>query len=111
MLTGFALNARGGPQGEDRAEFNTKPSATHDDPYGGVLKQVVECKEKAVESLVGHLLTAHGFDPSEVTGKAGDDRVDDTSEQNAGNPANEQVLVQAKRYKRGSKIAGPQCRN
>lgn len=75
------------------------------DPYGVVLDQVLELDDKEFEILVGHLLTALGFEGSEVTGKTGDGGVDATGELNVANLAKVKVFVQAKRYKRDQKIA------
>jgi restriction system protein len=82
-----------------------KPAATPYDPYGVVLDQVLELDDKEFEILVGHLLTALGFEGSEVTGKTGDGGVDATGELNVANLAKVKVFVQAKRYKKGQKIA------
>jgi len=54
--------------------------------------------------LVGHLLTALGFEGSEVIGKTGDGGVDATGELNVANLAKVKVYVQAKRYKLGAKV-------
>jgi restriction system protein len=70
-----------------------------------VLDQVLELDDKEFEILVGHLLTALGFEGSEVTGKTGDGGVDATGELNVSNLAKVKVFVQAKRYKLDSKIA------
>jgi restriction system protein len=75
------------------------------DPYGVVLDQVLKLDGKEFEILVGHLLTALGFEGSEVTGKTGDGGVDATGELNVANLAKVKVFVQAKRYKLGSKIS------
>ena len=74
------------------------------DPYESVLEQVLELDDKEFEILVGHLLTAIGFEESQVTGKTGDGGVDATGVLNVSNLAKVKVFVQAKRYKRGSKI-------
>ena len=60
--------------------------------------------EKEFEILVGHLLTALGFEGSEVIGKPGDGGVDATGELNVSNLAKVKVFVQAKRYKLGTRI-------
>lgn len=87
------------------------PSATLPyDPYGAVLKQVLELDEKEFEILVGHLLTALGFEGSEVTGRTGDGGVDATGELNVSNLAKVKIFVQAKRYKIGSKITASTVR-
>lgn len=75
------------------------------DPYESVLAQVLELNDKEFEILVGHLLTAIGFEESKVTGKTGDGGVDATGVLNVANLAKVKVFVQAKRYKRGSKIS------
>lgn len=74
------------------------------DPYRVVLEQVLELDDKEFEILVGHLLTALGFEGSEVTGKTGDGGVDATGELNVAGLAKVKVFVQAKRYKLGSKV-------
>lgn len=74
------------------------------DPYESVLERVLELDDKEFEILVGHLLTALGFEESEVTGKKGDGGVDATGTLNVANLAKVKVFVQAKRYKRGQKI-------
>lgn len=75
------------------------------DPYAAVLEQVLQLDDKEFEILVGHLLTALGFEGSEVIGKTGDGGVDATGELNVSNLAKVKVFVQAKRYKVGLKIA------
>ena len=75
------------------------------DPYQAVLEQVLNLDGKEFEILVGHLLTALGFEGSEVTGKTGDGGVDATGELHVANLAKVTVFVQAKRYKLGSKIS------
>ena len=79
-------------------------TATQCDPYRVVLEQVLELDDKEFEILVGHLLTALGFEGSEVVGKTGDGGVDATGELNVANLAKVKVFVQAKRYKLGSKV-------
>jgi restriction system protein len=82
-----------------------KAAAPEYDPYRAVLEQVLELDDKEFEILVGHLLTALGFEGSEVTGKTGDGGVDATGELNAANLAKVKIFVQAKRYKLGSKVS------
>lgn len=77
----------------------------HYDPYRVVLEQILELDAKEFEILVGHLLTALGFEGSEVTGKSGDGGVDATGELNVSNLAKVKVYVQAKRYQLGAKVA------
>ena len=50
------------------------------DPYRVVLEQILELDASEFEILVGHLLTALGFEGSEVVGKSGDGGVDATGE-------------------------------
>ena len=69
-----------------------------------MLERVLELNDKEFEILISHLLTAVGFEESEVTGKTGDGGVDATGILNVANLAKVKVFVQAKRYKRGSKI-------
>lgn len=85
------------------AEAVPKIAAPYD-PYRVVLEQVLELDDKEFEILVGHLLTALGFEGSEVTGKTGDGGVDATGELNVAGLAKVKVFVQAKRYKLGSKV-------
>lgn len=82
-----------------------KPSESAFDPYESILARVLELDDKEFEILVGHLLTALGFEGSEVTGKTGDGGVDATGELNVDNLAKIKVFVQAKRYKRGARIS------
>lgn len=82
-----------------------RPPAPAYDPYRVVLEQVLELDDKEFEILVGHLLTALGFEGSEVTGKSGDGGVDAIGELNVANLAKVKVFVQAKRYKPGSKVS------
>jgi hypothetical protein len=86
-----------------RGDAAAKPAAQYD-PYKVVLEQVLELDDKEFEILVGHLLTALGFEGSEVTGKTGDGGVDATGELNVAGLAKVKVFVQAKRYKLGSKV-------
>ncbi|MDQ2089757.1 restriction endonuclease [Marimonas arenosa] len=74
------------------------------DPYESVLERVLALDDKEFEILIGHLLTALGFEGSEVTGKIGDGGVDVTGELNVANLAKIKLFVQAKRYKRGARI-------
>lgn len=104
-LTVFAISQRDeflGAIGE--SALSPKPAAMQYDPYRVVLEQVLELDDKEFEILVGHLLTALGFEGSEVTGKTGDGGVDATGELNVANLAKVKVFVQAKRYKLGSKV-------
>ena len=81
------------------------------DPYTVVLTQILELDAGEFEVLVGHLLTALGFEGSEVTGKPGDGGVDATGELNVSNLAKVKVFVQAKRYALGSKITASTVKN
>jgi len=75
------------------------------DPYRVVLEQVLQLDDKEFEILVGHLLTALGFEGSEVTGKTGDGGVDATGELNVATLAKVKVFVQVKRYQLGAKVS------
>jgi predicted Mrr-cat superfamily restriction endonuclease len=75
------------------------------DPYQVVLEQVLELDPAEFEILVGHLLTALGFEGSEVIGKTGDGGVDATGELNVAGLAKVKIFVQAKRYKLGSNVS------
>ena len=55
--------------------------------------------------LTAHLLTALGFEGSEVTGKTGDGGVDATGELNIAGLAKVKIFVQAKRYRLGTRIS------
>jgi predicted Mrr-cat superfamily restriction endonuclease len=81
------------------------------DPYAVVLNQILELDATEFEVLVGHLLTALGFEGSEVTGKPGDGGVDATGELNVFNLAKVKVFVQAKRYAVGTKISASVVKN
>jgi predicted Mrr-cat superfamily restriction endonuclease len=86
-----------------RADLVRKPAAPTYDPYRVVLEQVLSLEAQEFEILVGHLLTALGFEGSEVTGKSGDGGVDAIGELNVANLAKVKVFVQAKRYKRDAR--------
>ena len=89
----------------DHGDFAPSPVAAQYNPYRVVLEQILELDDKEFEILVGHLLTALGFEGSEVTGKTGDGGVDATGEFNVAGLAKVKVFVQAKRYKLGSKVS------
>lgn len=88
-----------------KKDLASAPKAPAYDPYLAVLEQVLELDDKEFEILVGHLLTALGFEGSEVTGKSGDGGVDATGELNTANLAKVKVFVQAKRYQLGAKVS------
>lgn len=75
------------------------------DPYRAVLERVLTLSAGEFEILVGHLLTALGFDGSEVTGKSGDGGVDAKGELNVSGLASIKIVVQAKRYQLDAKIS------
>jgi predicted Mrr-cat superfamily restriction endonuclease len=87
-----------------RNDLVASPPATTYNPYRVVLEQILELDDKEFEILTSHLLTALGFEGSEVTGKSGDGGVDATGELNVANLAKVKVFVQAKRYKPETKI-------
>jgi len=104
-LTVFAVSQRDEfLEAIGRADVVPKPKVTQYDPYRVVLEQLLELDDKEFEILVGYLLTALGFEGSEVVGQTGDGGVDATGELNVANLAKVKVFVQAKRYKLGSKI-------
>ena len=76
------------------------------DSYLAVLEQILLLDDKEFEILVGHLLTALGFEGSEVTGKTGDGGVDAIGELDVSNLAKVKVFVQAKRYHLGARVPG-----
>jgi restriction system protein len=88
-----------------RPDLAPTPTAGAYDPYRVVLEQVLKLDDKEFEILVGHLLTALGFEGSEVTGRTGDGGVDATGELNASNLAKIKVFVQAKRYQSDARIS------
>jgi restriction system protein len=105
-LTVFAVSQREEFLGAiGRGSVVPRAAAPQYDSYRAVLEQLLELEAKEFEILVGHLLTALGFEGSEVTGKAGDGGVDAIGELNVANLAKVKVFVQAKRYKLGSKVA------
>jgi len=69
------------------------------DSYKGVLDQILQLTPNEFEILVGYLLTAVGFDGSQVTGKPGDGGVDATGILSVAGLAEMKIYVQAKRYK------------
>ena len=75
------------------------------DPYEAVLNQVLELDDKEFEILITHLLAAMGFEGAEHTGKTGDGGVDARGILNAAGLARVELVVQAKRYKLGSRIS------
>lgn len=85
------------------AAVPTTPAAAFH-PYRAVLEHVLQLDDKEFEILVGHLLTALGFEGSEVTGKSGDGGVDATGELNVANLVKVKLFVQAKRYALGKRI-------
>ncbi len=80
------------------------PPAIAYDSYQVVLERILELDDKEFELLAAYLLTALGFEGSEVTGKVGDGGVDAIGELNISSLAKVKIFVQAKRYKLGSKI-------
>lgn len=80
------------------------------DPYKVVLTRILELDAKEFEFLTSYLLTALGFEGSEVTGKSGDGGVDATGELNVSGLAKVKIFVQAKRYQVGSRIAASTVR-
>lgn len=88
-----------------RNDLVSPPVTKAYDPYRVVLEQVLELDDKEFEILTSHLLTALGFEGSEVTGRSGDGGVDATGDLIVANLAKVKVFVQAKRYKTETKIS------
>lgn len=93
-----------------RKDLSPKVPASRYDPYNTVLERVLQLDPAEFEILVGHLLTALGFEGSEVTGKPGDGGVDAKGELNVANLAKVKVFVQAKRYKLDARISASTVR-
>ncbi len=111
-LTVFAISQREEFFGKiGRLDLAPKQRTAKSDPYRVVLDQILELDDSEFEILEAHLLTALGFEGSEVTGKTGDGGVDATGELSVSNLAKVKIFVQAKRYKLGSKIAPGTVRN
>ena len=89
----------------NRHDLAPKPEVVREDSHRVVLDQILELDPAEFEILVGHLLTALGFEGSEVTGKTGDGGVDATGELNVSNLAKVKIFVQAKRYRVGAKVS------
>jgi len=87
-----------------RKDMVIKTTEPQYDPYRAVLEQILQLNDKEFEFLTAHLLTALGFEGSEVTGKSGDGGVDAIGELNVDNLAKVKIFVQAKRYRLGSRI-------
>ena len=102
-LTVFAISHR--EEFLNKIESVPKPTIETGDPYRVVLEQILELDATEFEILVGHLLTALGFEGSEVIGKSGDGGVDVHGELNVSNLAKIKIFVQAKRYRLGSKVS------
>ncbi|MCY4654670.1 MAG: restriction endonuclease [Dehalococcoidia bacterium] len=83
----------------------TPPRPPMYDPYQTVLERILELDPSEFEILIEHLLTALGFEGTEVTGKPGDGGVDVIGELNVSNLASVSIYVQAKRHKLGSKVS------
>ena len=81
------------------------------DPYRVVIDQILKLNSEEFEILVGHLLTALGFEGTQVTGKPGDGGVDAMGELNVSNLAKVNIFVQAKRYSVGSKVSAAAVRS
>lgn len=94
-----------------RRDLTSPSPAVPFDPHEAVLEKVLGLDSREFEILVGHLLTALGFEGSEVTGRPGDGGVDAVGELNVSNLAKVKIFVQAKRYKVGSKISAATVRS
>lgn len=89
------INAEGFKSEKEPPAFNL---------YESVLERVLLLDDKEFEILAKDLLSAVGFEATEVTGGVGDGGVDATGILNVFNIAEIKIHVQAKRYKRGSRI-------
>lgn len=101
----------------DRAElsvpFQSRPASTKrgaSDHYSVVLERILELDPTEFEFLVAHLLTALGFEGSEVVGGSGDGGVDAKGVLEIANLASVRIYVQAKRYAQGSKVKTSEIR-
>lgn len=81
------------------------------DPQHVVIDRLLLLDAREFELLVGHLLSAIGFEDMEVTGKPGDGGVDATGELNVSNLARIRLFVQAKRYKPGTTVSARTVRD
>lgn len=75
------------------------------EPYGAVIAHILRLDAQEFEILVGHLLTALGFEGSEVTGRSGDGGVDATGDLNVAGLVKVKLFVQAKRCKPEARIS------
>lgn len=91
-----------------KAEFlmaiGCKTQPCPENPHDMVLEQILKLDAQEFEILAGHLLAAVGFEEIKVIGKPGDGGVDATGVLNVFNIAKIRVYVQAKRYKKESRI-------
>ena len=74
------------------------------DSYRIVLNQILSLNAKEFEELVSHLLTALGFEKTEVTKESHDGGVDVTGVLSVSNLVKIKVFGQVKRYKLGATI-------
>ena len=110
-LTVFAVSQRDEFFGViGRRDLVTRRPSSKYDPYQAVLDQVLQLDDTEFEILVAHLLTALGFEGSEVTGRSGDGGVDAIGELNVANLAKVKLFVQAKRYRLGAKVSATTVR-
>lgn len=111
LLTVFSVSQREEFLGKvgDSDSVGDSRSETYD-PYRAVLDQILELDAREFEVLVGYLLTALGFEGSEVVGGPGDGGVDARGELNASNLAKVKIFVQAKRYQMGSRVTASTVR-
>ena len=89
---------------------NTAPPAEKAKPYELAIGQILTLSPTDFEHLVGHLLTAIGFD-IEVTKAVADGGVDFWGTLNVSNAAQVNIAGQVKRYKRDSKITARPIRD
>lgn len=80
------------------------------DAYAVVLDRILELDAGEFEILVSHLLTALGFEGSEVVGGPGDGGVDAKGVLQVANLAHIDLYVQAKRYAKGKAVSSNDIR-
>ncbi len=87
-----------------RDDLAGNPGALKYDAYDVVLNRLLELDAQEFEILVGHLLTAIGFDDPHVTSPSNDGGVDVQGDLDVSGLASVKFFVQVKRHKLGSKV-------
>ena len=91
-------------------ETGHKPKIPAINPHRVVIDQILQLDPGEFEELVESLLSALGFESTEVTGKPGDGGVDVRGVLDVSNLAKVKLFVQAKRYKSGHKVTVKEVR-